>query len=79
MVRYEETYCKLLTGEYTGSESVIKMALIHVKKEIEIHRKVLDELKDDCHNLGDFKELVNDYYKYINAILIYKDGLHISE
>jgi len=68
MVRYEEIYCKLLTGEYTGSESVIKMALKYVSKQIKIHRQVLDELKDDYNCC---EGVVDDYYKYLNAILTY--------
>tara|TARA_R110000737_G_scaffold253344_1_gene262763 strand:- start:243 stop:482 length:240 start_codon:yes stop_codon:yes gene_type:complete len=79
MVKYEETYCKLLTGEYTGSESVIKMALDYASKQIKIHRQVLDELKDDCIDYSCCEGVVSDYYKYINAILTYKNGIHIPK
>lgn len=75
MVRYEETYCKLLTGEYTGSESVIKMALDYVSKQIKTHRQVLDELKDDGIDYLCYEGVVNDYYNYINSILTYKNAI----
>ncbi len=71
MVRYEETYCKLLTGEYTGSKSVIKMALDYVINQIKIHRDILKECYFEC--------IADDYFKYINAILIYRNGIHLSQ
>ncbi len=71
MVKYEETYCKLLTGEYTGSESVIKMALNYVGKQIKIHRDILKEDYFEC--------IADDYFKYINAIITYRNGVHISK
>lgn len=63
MTKYEEIYCELLTGERTGSESVMKMALEYVDEQIKIHRDLLRNAYFEC--------IADDYFKYINAIITY--------